>query len=645
MLISCTGINKFYQDNHVLRSVALTVENQDRIGLVGDNGCGKSTLLRILTEQELPDAFAHDEPAIARATHLRIGYLAQNAGLDGSRTVLAEMNDAFSPLHAARDTMRALESKMESAPLTDAETDEYARLSAFFEINDGYTTDVRIRTVLYGMGFSEETLSRTVSGFSGGEKTRLALCKLLLSAPDLLILDEPTNHLDFRTVGWLEEYLKGWRGALLIVSHDRFFLDRLCTSICELERGELTRYKGNYTAFTALRAEARERQQKEYEAQQREIAKLEDYVARNKVRASTAKAAKSREKQLEKIERIDRPFSAAKTAKLHFTYAVTPPIDLLEVKNIDLTVGSGAQKKTLADGISFTVRRGEKLGIIGENGAGKSTLLKVLRNILPHKGLVRWAAGTRLGCFEQESESLNPYATVFDELHDRCPSLSDFEVRSLLGQVRLTGENVFKETGVISGGERAKLCFAILMTEHGNVLLLDEPTNHLDLATKEILEEALAEFDGTILFVSHDRYLLDRLADGLLIMENGTLERFAGRFSAYQEQVRRRTELEEQAAAEEKSKKAAEKAAQSAQNSYRSREMRSLAAKRRAEKARIEQEMDDLQNEETALQASLSDEAVIADYEKMNAACTRLDEIHKTLDDLLERLILLEEEI
>ena len=644
MLISCTGIHKFYNGNHVLNGVSLTVENQDRIGLVGDNGCGKTTLLRILTEQELPDAFEHDEPVIAQATHLRIGYLAQNAGLDGSHTVSEEMNDAFRPLNEAKETMRALEKKMETEPLSDAETDEYARLSAFFEINDGYTTDVRIRTVLYGMGFGEETLSRTVSGFSGGEKTRLALCKLLLSAPDLLILDEPTNHLDFKTVGWLEEYLKSWRGALLIVSHDRFFLDRLCTSICELEHGELTRYKGNYTAFTALRAEARERQQKEYEAQQREIEKLEDYIARNKVRASTAKAAKSREKQLEKIERIDRPFSAAKTAKLQFTYAVTPPIDLLEVKNIDLTVGSGSQKKTLAVGISFTVRRGEKLGIIGENGAGKSTLLKVLRNILPHKGLVRWAAGTRLACFEQESESLNPYATVFDELHDRCPSLSDFEVRSLLGQVRLTGENVFKETGVISGGERAKLCFAILMTEHGNVLLLDEPTNHLDLATKEILEQALADFDGTILFVSHDRYLLDRLADGLLVMENGTLERFSGRFAAYQEQVRRRTELEEQAAAEEKSKKAAEKAAQSAQNSYRSKEMRAQAAKRRAEQASIEQEMEALQTEETALQASLSDEAVISDYEKMNAACTRLDEIHKTLDELLERLIELEEE-
>ena len=639
MLISCTGVHKFYNGNHVLKSVSLTVENQDRIGLVGDNGCGKSTLLRILTERELPDDFEHDEAQIAKATGLHIGYLAQNAGLDGSKTVREEMTDAFAPLLAAKEEMQRLEQKMETG-LTDAEADEYARLSAYFEINDGYTTDVRIRTVLYGMGFTEKELDRQVSGFSGGEKTRLALCKLLLEAPELLILDEPTNHLDFQTVGWLEDYLKTWRGALLIVSHDRFFLDRLCTSICELERGVLTRYKGDYTAFTHLRAEARDRQQKEYEAQQREIAKLEDYVARNKVRASTAKSAKSREKQLEKIERIERPFAAAKTAKLAFTYAVVPPIDILEVKNIDLTVGSGAQRKTLAEGISFEVKRGEKIGIIGENGAGKSTLLKVLRNVLPHKGLVRWAAGTRLGVFEQESESLNPYATVFDELHDRCPAMSDFEVRSLLGQVRLTGENVFKETGVISGGERAKLCFAIMMTEHGNVLLLDEPTNHLDLATKEILEQALTEFDGTILFVSHDRYLLDRLADDLLVMENGRLERFRGRFAAYQEQVRRKTEAEEQAAAAEKAKKAAEKAAESAKSSFRSKEQRSLEVKRKAEQKRIEQEMEALEAEQETLQASLTDAA--GDYEKMQATCGRLEEIRVALDEMLERLVELE---
>ncbi len=639
MLLSCTGINKFYQGAQVLKSVALTVENQDRIGLVGINGCGKSTLLRILMEDELPDRVNAEEPVIAKASYLRVGYLAQNAGLDGSRTVLEEMNDAFAPLMAAEAEMRRLETKMNEG-LTDAESDEYARLAAYFESNDGYRTDVRIRTVLFGMGFTEEDMARTVSGFSGGEKTRLALCKLLLEAPELLILDEPTNHLDFQTVSWLEDYLKDWKGALLIVSHDSFFLDRLCNSICELERGHLSRYKGNYTAYTRLRAEAVARQQKEYDAQQKEIAKLEDYVARNLVRASTSKSAKSRVKQLEKIERVEKPFAEAKSAKLSFTYAVTPPLDILDVRGIDLTVGEGDKRTTLMEDLSFTVRRGEKLGIIGENGAGKSTLLKVLRNILPHKGLVRWASGVRLACFEQESESLNPYVTVMQELHDRYPTLSDFEVRSLLGQVRLTGENVFKEVGVISGGERAKLCFAILMMEHGNVLLLDEPTNHLDLATKEVLEEALAEFDGTILFVSHDRYLLERIADGLLVMNDGKLERFKGKFSVYQEQLRRHTEEEEAAAQQEKAKKSAE----AAKRGYRTKEQRSQDAKRRQEQRRIEQEMEALQVEQAEVQASLEDEAVYGDYPKMQAACLRLEEIRQTLDDMLEQLILLEEE-
>ena len=640
MLISCTGINKFYQGNQVLKSLALTVENQDRIGLVGNNGCGKSTFLRILTEQESADRLDTEEPVISKATHLRIGYLAQNAGLDGSKTVAEEMNAAFAPLLDAQAEMHRLEAKM-NAGLTDDETNEYTRLSAYFETNGGYNTDVRLKTVLFGMGFSEKDLPRTVSGFSGGEKTRLALCKLLLESPDLLILDEPTNHLDFQTVGWLEDYLKDWKGALLIVSHDRFFLDRLCTSICELEQGTLTRYKGNYTAFTKLRAEAKARQQKEYDAQQKEIAKLEDYVARNLVRASTSKSAKSRIKQLDKMERVDKPFAEQKSAKLSFTYAVTPPLDVLEVKNIDLTVGKGDTQKTLMDGISFAVRRGEKIGIIGENGAGKSTLLKVLRNIIPHKGLVRWAAGTRLGCFEQESESLNPYATVFDELHDRYPTLSDFEVRSLLGQVRLTGENVFKETGVISGGERAKLCFAILMMEHGNVLLLDEPTNHLDLTTKEVLEEALAEFDGTILFVSHDRYLLERIADNLLVLEDGTVERFKGKFSVYQEQIKRKTEEEQAAHAQEKQKKAAE----TAKSNFRSKEQRSQDAKRRKQQKDLEQETETLAAEEQTLNESLNDPVIQSDYEKMQAVCTRLEEIRARQDEILEELILIEEEL
>ena len=375
--------------------------------------------------------------------------------------------------------------------------------------------------ILTGMGFSGDDLNRVVSGFSGGEKTRLSISKLLLEEPNLLILDEPTNHLDFKTIMWLEDYLRSYRGAILIVSHDRYFLDRLCTSVCEIERGILTRYRGNYSAFIRQREENDARREKEYDLQQKQIAKMEEYVAKNLVRASTTKMAQSRRKQLEKIERIERPVHDTKAAKIRFTYAIEPPIDVLKVKGVDISVGDGASRKTLVDSIDFEVRRGEKIGIIGDNGIGKSTLLKIIQEKLPHNGTVRWNSNIKLSYFDQESRGLNRELTVMEELHSRYPSMSDLEVRSLLAQVRLIGENVFKETGVISGGERAKLCFAIMMQEHGNVLIMDEPTNHLDLSSKEAIEEALAEYTGTIIFVSHDRYLLSRIADRLIELTDG----------------------------------------------------------------------------------------------------------------------------
>ncbi|MDE6678450.1 MAG: ATP-binding cassette domain-containing protein, partial [Ruminococcus sp.] len=375
----------------------------------------------------------------------------------------------------AIERLREIEIEIEMGDNSSA--DEYQQLSSWVEANDGYNTDVKIRTILNGMGFSENELNRTVSGFSGGEKTRLCIAKLLLEAPNLLILDEPTNHLDFKTIMWLEDYLRSYKGAVLIVSHDRYFLDRLCTSICEIERGTLTRYKGNYSAFVRQREENDTRRLKEYEMQQKQIAKLEDYVAKNLVRASTTKMAQSKRKQLEKMDIIEKPFHDTKTAKIHFTYAVEPPIDVLKVKGVDISVGEGNSHKTLVNEINFEVRRGEKVGIIGDNGIGKSTLLKIIQEKMSHKGIVRWNSNIKISYFEQESTNLNRELTVMEEIHSRYPSMSDLEVRSLLAQVRLTGENVFKETGVISGGERAKLCFAIMMQEHGNVLILDEPTN------------------------------------------------------------------------------------------------------------------------------------------------------------------------
>ncbi|MGN1036827.1 MAG: ABC-F family ATP-binding cassette domain-containing protein, partial [Ruminococcus sp.] len=576
MLINLTDINKFYNGNQVLKNINLTIDESDKIGLVGVNGCGKSTLIKIIIGKTDPDRFTERDGIVSKASKTTIGYLEQMGGLDSESTVIDEMKKVFSNIDNAIATMREIEIEMSKG--NTSRNDEYHRLSSWVESNDGYNTDVKIKMILNGMGFTENELGRTVSGFSGGEKTRLAIAKLLLEEPNILILDEPTNHLDFKTIMWLEDYLKSYKGAVLVVSHDRFFLDRVCTSICEIERGVLTRYKGNYSAFTRLKEEAVARQEKEYELQQKEIAKMEDYVAKNLVRASTSKSAKSRIKALDKMERIEKPITYTKSAKIRFTYPVEPPIDVLSVKNIDISVGEGRERKTLLDEISFSVRRGDKVGIIGDNGIGKSTLLKIIQEKIPHKGLVRWNSNIRISYFEQESTNLNKALTVMEELHHRYPSMTELEIRNILAQVRLTGENVFKETGVISGGERAKLCFAIMMLEHGNVLILDEPTNHLDLSSKDSIEQALEEYTGTIIFVSHDRYLLSKIATRIIELKSDGYEIYENNFAKYLDILRQRQDEEKRKADAEKLEKAQLAMREKSAVSYKSKQQRSAEA-------------------------------------------------------------------
>jgi len=641
MLASLININKFYNGNQVLKNISLTIDESDKIGLVGNNGCGKSTLLKILTGSVEPDRFTEKDGIISLAAKTTIGYLEQMGGLDSENTVMEEMNKVFAPIHNAIDRLREIELEIEMGDNSSA--DEYQQLSSWIEANDGYNTDVKIRTILNGMGFSEAELDRKVSGFSGGEKTRLCISRLLLEEPNLLILDEPTNHLDFKTIMWLEDYLRTYRGAVLIVSHDRYFLDRLCTSICEIERGTLKRYRGNYSAFVRQREENDARQEKEYELQQKEIAKMEDYVARNLVRASTTKMAQSRRKQLEKTELIEKPVHDTKHAKIHFTYAMEPPLDVLKVKDIDISVGEGAARKTLVDTVSFEVRRGEKIGIIGDNGIGKSTLLKIIQEQLPHKGKVHWNSNIKISYFEQESTNLNRELTVMEELHSRYPSLSDLEVRSLLAQVRLVGENVFKETGVISGGERAKLCFAIMMQEHGNVLILDEPTNHLDLNSKEAIEEALKEYTGTVIFVSHDRYLLSKIADRLIELTDGSYREHNYGFEKYLDVLRAEQAEQKRIADAEKFAKAAEAAKEKQARVYRNKQQRSADAARKNEMRRLEKEIDEFQAQIDALTEEISKEEVYTDYELMNSKCAEIDALKQKIDENFEKLIELDE--
>ena len=637
MLLSMTSVNKFYNGNQILKNVNLTVNEGDRIGLIGINGCGKTTLLRLITGKEEPDRFTEEDGIISIASKTSIGYLEQMGALDNENTVIEEMKSVFSELISISERMKELEKLMaESSDNYEAFSEEYSRISAYYESNDGYIIKVKIKTILNGMGFSEDMFDRVISSFSGGEKTRLAIAKLRLENPNILILDEPTNHLDFRTVMWLEDYLKDYRGALLIVSHDRYFLDKTVTSICEIENTVLTRYKGNYTAFTRLKEEAVTRQQKEYDLQQKEIAKMEDYVARNLVRASTSKSAKSRIKALDKMERIEKPNTYHKAAKLEFTFAQDPPQEVLKVKDIDVSVGFGDDRRTLVDSLSFEVRRGEKLAVIGDNGIGKSTLLKVIQEKLPHKGKVIWAANVRISYFDQEAANINRSNTVFEEIHSRYPLLSDLEVRNLLGKVRLVGENVFKQAGVVSGGERCKLCFAIMMMEHGNVLILDEPTNHLDLQTKEVLEDALERFEGTIIYVSHDRYLLNRISTRILEITAEGTESFNGGFDDYMKIKTQREQAAAEAADAAKQEELRVQYAEKKEKAFKTKEQRNLDAKNRQRIRDIEKQMNELQEEQDRLEAELTDEKVISDYSLMNEKCTRINEIKELSNQLFD---------
>ncbi len=653
MILSLENVSKIYNGNTVLDNVALTIEDNDRIGLVGINGCGKSTLLRIITGEEEPET--QPEPNVAHVAVTKsasIGFLAQNTGLDRSSTIIEEMTSVFSWLLKIGDELRELEKTMASPEAHSDEkkfaeiSEEYARKTAIFESNDGYLINVKINKVLNGMGFGTETYDRVISTLSGGEKTRLALSKLLLENPNLLILDEPTNHLDFNTIMWLEDYLKDYKGALLIVSHDRYFLDKLTTSTCEIERGRLKRYKGNYSAFTKLKEADVIRQMKEYEAQQEEIAKLQDFIDRNLVRATTSNMAKSRIKKLEAMELIEKPVTNTKSAKIKFEYDIAPPIDVLTVKNIDVSVGSGYDRKTLVDNLSFEVKRGEKLGIIGSNGIGKSTLLKIIQHILPcSHGSVEWTKNIKISYFDQENSQLDFNKTVMEEVHSRYRTMSDLEIRSILGSVRMVGENVFKPISVISGGERAKLCFAIMMLERGNVLILDEPTNHLDIDTKEVLEKALCDYDGTIIFVSHDRYLLNRLATRILEITPDSVESFNGGFDEYMEVKRSKQLAEEKQLEAQKAEKAKQEAAEKSVKAYRSKEQRSADAKKRNRIRELEKEIEKLEAEMQALQEEMASPEVCQDYQLMQEKCAEFEQKKLLSAEYSDEWLVLSEEM
>ncbi len=613
MLISLENVTFAYQDAPIVTDVSFALHENERVGLIGGNGEGKTTLIKLMLGALTPDT-----GTVFVKNGAKIGHLDQTGGLESERTVYEEMLSVFDYDRELLQKLNDVQYEMASA------TEEQLRvLSARAEslnkqiaARDSYQVEVRVKTVLNGMGFAE-VYSQKIATMSGGEKTRLKLCRLLLESPDLLVLDEPTNHLDINTLFWLEDYLSTYKGSLLVVSHDRYFLDRLTTRTLELERGSVCSYKGNYSKFKILKAEKVALQEREYEKQREEIARLQDYVNRNLVRASTAKSAQSRVKQLEKIELTEKPLPPPPPPKFTFTYADRPYERVLYVERFDLAV----EGKTLINEGSFTLMRGEKCALTGDNGTGKTTLLKFF---LSRDNRVQTGKLVKIAYYDQENADLDPNERVLDCFWGKYSLLSQTEARKLLALSGLTAEDMDKRVKSLSGGERAKLELALLQAKRGNVLFLDEPTNHLDLPAREALEKALLDFDGTLLFVSHDRYFVQAIANSVALIEEKKLRRFAGSYDEFL------AERKKQAAAAEQAKPSAEKK----QTGYRTKEDRAQKAKKKARVKEIEATLERLEAEEAELNERLA--LVAADYEQVRVLCARLDEIHAQSEALYE---------
>lgn len=646
MLISISNLSKSFGENQILKDINLTIEDNCRYGLIGVNGAGKSTLLSIIMGE-----LDYDDGEMYKSSNLTIGYLKQNSGLDRNSTIISEMRNAFSEIIKIEDELRLIEEKMLSYSEHNSSEykslmSEYSKKQSYFESMDGYNIDVKIKTVLNGLGFSDRSLETEINVLSGGEKTRLALAALLLEEPNLLILDEPTNHLDFKTLDWLENYLiNSYKGSLLIVSHDRYFLDNTVENVLELERGKMYSYSGNYSKYLVLKEERNEVLRKEYEAQQLQISQMQTYIDKNITRASTSGSAKSRVKALERMEIIEKPDDDIKPIKLKFETIKEPYKDVLTVENLDIAVGDrGAAGgiKNICSGLNLSIKRGDKVALIGDNGIGKSSFLKVIQDIIPHQnGSVVWGKNTSVSYYEQENLNLNPDNLAINELWDRFPRIPEAQIRRVLGNVRLTKEDVYKPVKVISGGERAKLAFCIIMLEKSNVILFDEPTNHLDLPSKEILEQAMSDYDGTLLFVSHDRYLLNKVPNKIIEMTKDGFTIYDGNFEYYKQ---RKEWIRQKQSVETNNKVEINNSSQKSSGVYRTKEQRKAETKRKLQIAELEKMISKTEEEISTLENEMTKEEVFSDYILMNEKNSELEKLNSNLEEYYDSWTKLSEE-
>ncbi|MGE1031664.1 ABC-F family ATP-binding cassette domain-containing protein [Bacillus sp. GKis3/1] len=629
ILLQVNALSKLYGAETILANIKLEVQTKDRIALVGRNGAGKSTLLKIIAGE-----LSHDGGEIIKPKDVSMGYLAQNTGLETSLTIWDEMLTVFTHLQQMETKLRRLEQEMGKEENFSNEATyerllaEYDQLQLDYKDQGGYQYEADIRSILSGLGFPVETHQTTISTLSGGQKTRLALGKLLLTKPDLLILDEPTNHLDIETLTWLEQYLQGYPGAILIVSHDRYFLDKLVTQVYEISNKESRRFVGNYSKYLDLKSALYEQEMKRYEKQQDEIAKLEDFVQKNIARASTTKRAQSRRKQLDRMELLTRPLGDSKSASFHFDIEKQSGNDVLQVK--DATIGY--DKDPIIEHVTMRLTRGDSVALVGPNGIGKSTLLKSIVNKLPLlHGDVSFGSNVSVGYYDQEQANLTSSKRVLNELWDEYPLQPEKEIRTILGNFLFTGDDVLKPVSSLSGGQKARLALAKLMMQKSNLLILDEPTNHLDLNSKEILENALIDYPGTLLFVSHDRYFINRVTTTVVELSTEGAQEYLGDYDYYVEkknEMIERAELEQQ----ENDVPVQKVVAQEKLNYLEEKERKKLERQRTRKIEELEQNIVELEEEIATLEDQLCLPEIYADYEKASEITTKKQTLQEQLE-------------
>ncbi|NLM13543.1 MAG: ABC-F family ATP-binding cassette domain-containing protein [Epulopiscium sp.] len=628
MILACKDITKTFGTDIILKNITFQIEEKEKVALVGVNGAGKSTLFKILAGE-----LSYDGGEIFKAKDTTIGYLSQNMEINTDNSILDEMLTVFSELIELEASIRLLEKEMSAHQRENLSQlmNQYSLLQQEFEQKNGYGFRSQIKGVLKGLGFNENEFNKPVNVLSGGQKTRLALAKLLLSNPSVLLLDEPTNHLDISAIEWLEDFLKSYSGTVMIISHDRYFLDRIVSKVIEIENTKSSVYNGNYSFYAKQKQINREIQMNHYLAQQKEIKRQEEVIQtlRSFNREKSIKRAKSREKALEKIERIERPEALPSSMKLTLKPKIQSGNDVLHVENLSKSFGN----HKLFENVSFDLKRGEKIALIGPNGVGKTTLFRILLDqIAPDKGFFRLGTNVKIGYYDQEHQTISSNKTIIDEISDTYPNLTLGEIRNILAAFLFTGDDVFKEISSLSGGEKGRVALAKIMLSEGNFLLLDEPTNHLDLLSKEVLEDALNNYQGTVLYISHDRYFINRTATKVLELTPYGIKEYLGNYDYY---IEKRNQI--QFNSMEKELPSAEKLSSSKEEWLKRKEEQAQQRKLQGSIEKIENQIHETENQIEEINQQLCLEEVYTNPEKSQEILNMKTQLEEELERLYEQ--------